>query len=468
MGALIQQNVSFAAKERPVSGTVGASVRVGTSSRKKPLAGVFAALLLFMVIYFARPGDWIPGFSAVPLAKISGILVLLALIFSLREIRQRLPREVIFLALLVGQLFLSSIFSPVWRGGALDISLNFSKVLIVALVVTAAVTSVGRLKALIFTQAVSVAAIAGVAIWKGRLIMGRLEGTLSGNYSDPNDLALAIVMSIPLCLALLILSRNWLLKFLWLGSLLMMTYAVLRTGSRGGFLALGVVAAACLWEFAIKGRRPYILGFALLAGIILWQSAGGMVMARLKGTVDANDDAAAAYASGQARQQLFWKSIDVTKEHPLFGVGPGNFDQVSGQWRTAHNSYTLLSSEAGLPALILYVLILWSAFKNLAAAKRRAPRRSEARLLAGALFASLAAYTIGSTFLSVAYTFFPYILVAYTSAIFMMARESAAQARKTEAVRHESPEHQSFLPAADPELTFLPAEIQFAPRSTDS
>ena len=78
--------------------------------------------------------------------------MLLALIFSLREFRQRLPREVIFLALLIGQLFLSSVLSPVWRGGALDLTLNFAKVLIVALVVTAAVTTVGRLKALIFTR----------------------------------------------------------------------------------------------------------------------------------------------------------------------------------------------------------------------------------------------------------------------------------------------------------------------------
>lgn len=436
-------------------------------SRNKSLAGVFVALLLFMVIYFARPEDWIPGLSAAPLAKIAGILVLLALLISLRQIRQRWPREALFLALLVGQLFLSSLLSPVWRGGALGLTLNFAKVLMVVLVVTAAVTTVGRLMALMFCQAASVAAIAAVALWKGRLILGRLEGTLNGNYSDPNDLALAIIMSLPLCLVLLLATRNWFLKILWSVSLLVMTYAVLRTGSRGGFLALTVVAAVCLWEFGVRGRRPYLLGFAVLAGLILWQSAGGMVMQRLKGTVDVNDDAAAAYASGQARQQLFWKSIEVTKAHPLFGVGPGNFDQVSGLWHTAHNSFTLLSSEGGLPALVLYVLILWSGFRNLRAAKRLAPRRTEAGLLAGALIASLAGYAVGSAFLSVAYDFFPYILVAYSSALFMMVRNSAAQARKTERVRQEAPERQSSLQTVGPELPFLPADILTSPRLPD-
>jgi O-antigen ligase len=409
-----------------------------------------------MAIYFARPEEWIPGLSNAPLAKIAGLFVLLGLIFSLRQIRQRLPREAIFLVLLVGQLFLSSALSPVWRGGAFQLTLNFAKVLMVVLVVGAAVTTVGRLKVLIFTQAASVAAIAAVAIWKGRLILGRLEGLFGGGYSDPNDLALAIVMSLPLCLALLFLSKKWLMKVFWSISLLVMTYAVLRTGSRGGFLALTAVAAVCLWEFAIRGRRPYLLGLTILAGLILWQFAGGMVMGRFKGTLNADEDTAAAYGSAQARQQLFRRSVEVTKEHPLFGVGPGNFDQVSGLWHTTHNSFTLMSAEGGLPALVLYFLVLFCGFKNLRAIKRLAPRRRESRLLAGALFASLVGYAVGSVFLSVAYAFFPYILVAYTTALLSIARKSAAQARKIESARQKMPGRQFFLQTAEAENILSP------------
>ena len=166
------------------------------------------------------------------------------------------------------------------------------------------------------------------------------------------------------------LSRNSLWKILWSISILVMIYAVLLTGSRGGFLALLVAVAVSLWEFAIRGRRR-----------ISWCSqhwqvsssgslAGGMLVGRLKGTFILKEDTAAAYDSAQTRQQLFWRSIEVTKEHPIFGVGPGNFDQVSGQWHTTHNSFTLMSSEGGVPALILYVLILWCGFKNLRATKR--------------------------------------------------------------------------------------------------
>ena len=94
------------------------------------------------------------------------------------------------------------------------------------------------------------------------------------------------------------------------------------------------------------------LVFAALLGVIVLQSSSGMLVGRLKGTFNPKEDTAAAYASTQDRQQLLWRSIEVTKEHPLFGVGPGNFAQLSGNWHVAHNSFTQMSSEGGIPALI--------------------------------------------------------------------------------------------------------------------
>ena len=186
------------------------------TSQRNPLLGAYVALLLFMFIYCARPEDWIPGLSHVPLAKVTVILALLALLFSLQHIRQRLPPEILYLALLIGQLFLAAALSPVWRGGAFQTTLGFAKVLIVVVVMVVAVNTPRRLHLLIFTQVASVAAIAAVTLWKGHLVLGRLEGMLGGNYSDPNDLALAFVISLPMCLALLFLTRQWDMEgYLW-------------------------------------------------------------------------------------------------------------------------------------------------------------------------------------------------------------------------------------------------------------
>jgi O-antigen ligase len=409
-------------------------------SRQKPLLGAYVALLLFMVVYCARPEDWIPGLSVVPLAKITAILALLALVFYVRYIRQRWPQEVLYLVFLIGQLFLASMMSPVWRAGALQQTLEFAKVLLLVIVIAMAVNTAGRLRRLIFVQAASVAVIALVAVWKGHLILGRLGGTLGGNYSDPNDLALAVIISLPLCLALLLLSRSRIRKAAWAMLMLVMLYAVFLTASRGGLITLIATAAIFLWEFAIRGRRRYLLVLAVLMGLILWQFSSGTLAERFKGALNGTE------TSAEARQQLFWRSVEVTKKHPLFGVGPGNFGELSGSWHATHNSFTEMSSEGGVPAFVLYVLILWCGFKNVRAIKRLARGRTESSLLAKALHASLAGYVVGSMFLSVAYQFFPYFLVTYTTALFLITKKSASRSKERESVRQEKSEKETWAP----------------------
>lgn len=452
MGALTPtQNVG---QIDPVLGT-GAGRAQGFASRRPILAGAYLGLLSFMFVYFARPEDWVPGFSHVPLAKITGIVALVALACSIGQFRQRIPREAFLLFFLVVQLFAASIFSPVWRGGAMNMTLNFSKILLVVLLIAGVVRTAGRLRLLLFSQAASVSVIAVVALLKGHLLVGRLEGVLEGEYGDPNDLALAIALSLPLCLALFFLSRRWIGKIFWSVSMVVMTYVIFLTGSRGGFIALVAVTSICLWEFAIRGRRRYLLLMVALAGVVLWQYAGGTLSARFEETFDSSSTSSAAYDSYQARQQLFWRSVEVTKEHPIFGVGPGNFDQVSGQWHTTHNSYTLMSSEGGVPALILYVMIMGYGFKKLRATMRVTRRTRESSILARALFASLVGYLVGSVFLSWAYQFLPYILIAYTTPLLSIAKVSASQSNETDSVRAATEKH-LLLRADESEFLLVP------------
>ena len=413
-------------------------------SRRQSLVGAYVSLLLFMVVYCARPEDWIPGLSIVPLAKITAILALLALVLYVRYSRQRLPQEVLYLVFLIGWLLLASMMSPVWRFGALQQTLEFAKVLLLVIVIAMAVKTAERLRRLIFVQAASVAVIAMVAVLKGRLMLGRLEGILGGNYSDPNDLALAIIISLPLCLALLLLSRSGIRKAVWALLMLVMLYAVFLTASRGGLISLVATTAIFLWEFAIRGRRRYLMVLAVLAGLILWQFSAGTLAERFKGALNGTE------SSAEARQELFWRSVEVTKRHPLFGVGPGNFVELSGNWHVTHNSFTEMSSEGGMPAFALYVLILWSGFKNLTASKRIARGRTELSLLARALYASLFGYLVGSLFLSVSYQFFPYFLVAYTTVLFQIAKKSASLSEERESVNQAELDKKSWAPFQGP------------------
>jgi hypothetical protein len=75
-------------------------------------------------------------------------------------------------------------------------------------------------------------------------------------------------------------------------------------------------------------------------------------------------------------------------------------------------------------------------------------------VLARALFASLIGYAVGSFILSVAYQFFPYFLVAYTTALLSSVRKSAAQSREHGSVHQSALEKQSGLEIIEPEMSW--------------
>jgi putative inorganic carbon (hco3(-)) transporter len=405
-------------------------LNVKDPNRREPLGFAYFALVLFMVVYFARPEDWIPGLAAVPLAKITGILILWALFFSFSNIRWHIPPEVTFLCLLVAQLWFTVPFSPVWRGGAFNVMLNFSKVLPLVIVIYGAVRSMKRLQRILFVQVASVATIAIASIVNAHTSGGRLQGVLSGMYENPNDLALVIDLSLPICLALALRSRSYWKKLAWTVAILGMIYAVSLTASRGGAIAFVVVALVCLWQLGIKGRRFYLLLLVPVALIAIWLYGGSALRERFAQTdisSTTNEHESEASGSAKARKELLYKSLEVTAQHPLFGVGPGNFEIVSGVWHVSHNSYTQISAEGGVPAFVLYVLILWRGIANLRDIRKYRKTEKRFGLFSIALEASLAAYLVGSFFGSVAYQLFPYCLVAYTSALrLIMQRDRTA------------------------------------------
>jgi O-antigen ligase len=119
------------------------------------------------------------------------------------------------------------------------------------------------------------------------------------------------------------------------------------------------------------------------------------------------------------------KSLATTARRPLFGVGPGQFASYTGLWRVTHNTYTELSSECGIPALILFLLVIRECFKNLARTRTTALYRADpdVRMYTSALWVGFASYLAGAAFASTAYQLFPYFMVGYTTALFRLSSE---------------------------------------------
>ena len=412
----------------------GVRLRETKQPARSEVSGAFFWLCAFFFVYCARPEDWIPGLSYIPLAKITSIFALLAMLSSLGRTRRGfrdVPPEGFCLFFLVALLVPSALLSPVWKGGALNHTVDFAKVAVAWILIFLLVTNFDRLKKIFFVQAASVAVIAIVSVVKGHSAP-RLEGVLGGIYSNPNDLAFAIVLSLPFCLAFLLQARGLPKKALWLASILVMATALFLTASRAGFIDLVIAGSVCLWHFAIKGKRLKLLVATAVVGVVLLAVAGGRLKDRffaISGDINSSLDQS-AYGSYEERQALMVTALKGMLHYPIFGVGVHNFVTYSGRWKEVHNSYLQMGVEGGVPALGLYLAFFWYGFRNLKRLRKRRDLDAQTVLLAGALHSSLIGFVVGAFFSPEAYQFFPYFAVAQTSALWAIIREQESETNR--------------------------------------
>lgn len=409
---------------------------------REPQAGVFFWLAAFYVVYCARPEEWIPGLGALPLAKISGVLALLGLILAAGRTKRGfsdLPREAFYFVAIIFFLLVAAALTPVWKGGAFFKLLDFSKALIVWVLTFFVVTNFARLRKIIFIQSGSVAIIAVLSVLKGRS-HPRLEGVIGGMYSNPNDLAFAIVISLPFCFAFMLSARNVLTKMAWSVVMLAMCTALFMTASRAGFIDIIVTGAVCLWIFAIKGKRPHLVVGAIIVALLVGVAAGGRLKDRFLAINEANINNSvdeSAHDSYEQRRDLMITSLKIIVRYP-YGVGVGNFQVISGVWRDVHTSYLQIASEGGVLALLFYLLFFFRGFTNLKQLRKIPYNDPQMKLFAGALYATLVGFLVGSLFAPEAYQYFTYFAVAYTSVMLAIAKEkqgAEAQPAKSEHAR---------------------------------
>src|SRR5271166_5842532 len=158
-----------------------------------------------------------------------------------------------------------------------------------------------------------------------------------------------------------------------------------RTGSRMGLLAIGLGILFFLVFATPKQRAVVIMGGMLgliLAAFLLPQRITERFTSMF-GVGGSTGAVAEASASADARKTMFWRSVEMTFEHPLFGVGPGEFMDAEaaedmavgkrGLWHYTHNAYTELSSETGIAGLIIFLVAFWRAYRGLSQYRERYP-----------------------------------------------------------------------------------------------
>ena len=197
---------------------------------------------------------------------------------------------------------------------------------------------------------------------------GRLTMYASGTIGNSNDLASHLIIVLPFILFISMdRKRSVFLRGAMLPAMAYGIWEILGTASRGGLLALGAVFLFMFWRASAKKRV-----FVLIAGVLLVTASfailPGVVLNRL-GSLFGQENVEAD-ESTDARGYLFRTSVRYTLEHPIFGVGLGQFPNYEGgegktggikSWHATHCAWTQVSSECGIPALILFVMGIGSA-----------------------------------------------------------------------------------------------------------
>ena len=319
-------------------------------------------------------------------------------------------------------------------GTSLDVVFgNFLKTALMYVVVVGAVRGPRDVERLAMVYLFSATLYAAVVI--SRFDLGSGDSWRLGHlyYYDANDFATFVVTALPFGLYFLHAGRRLSTRLFACVSLGILAVAFVRTGSRGGFIALVAVTVFIVLRYTAIALRWRIAATAIVAVVVVG-TASDQYWTQM-GTILSDADYNRTDESG--RMQIWRRGVGYMFRNPVFGVGPGNFQAAEGmlssfaqrqqlgvgvRWNAAHNSYIQVGAELGIPGLFIFLAIISTTFGLL----RRLSRSEEAvedeldvcpRALTHALTAALVGFVVGAYFLSLVYAELFYTLVALAAGL---------------------------------------------------
>ena len=227
-----------------------------------------------------------------------------------------------------------------------------------------------------------------------------------GILQDPNELALALGIALPLAMALFSQRRSLARLVLLIASFSITLAIVVWTQSRTGQLVFLVVVVAYLVE---RVNWKSLLAAAVLA-------APALLLGGRSGSE--------ADESSMERLEAWSAGMKMFRSSPVWGVGKSQF--VEHYNITAHNTFVLEAAELGFVGLVLWAAVFYTSFKIVVLAIRRYRGRPDATVAyvwARALLASLSGIAVGTTFLSLDYHPVVWAFMALPGAYYLAVRD---------------------------------------------
>ena len=424
-----------------IAAAPGAPERAALAGRERR-DWAFLGLLAFTAVLFFRPQDQIPALNVLHLAEVAALGALAAMVMGRlgRGLNvSRFTPELGGVVALGGIILCTAPFS-IWMGGSIGTFTDvYVKVILIFLLMLNTLTSPKRVDQFLWLIVLATGYIAFRAVFdyaRGLNLVenGRVQGAIGGMFKNPNDLALNMVAVMPLAVALAMRTRMTLWRFAAAGCALLMVGAVVVSQSRSGTIGLGVMILVL--GGSIARRRPAVAVAGVLALFLVLPVMPSSYWHRISSITDGSQDET---GSREARRILLRESFQAFLEHPLTGVGAGQFKNYDPEgreqaWRESHNVMLQVAAELGIVGLGGFLFLVGRAAMSsgrtrrlLRIAGRIPPRRSNVlgpgavvtyaesewlRSHTSAMTAALAGWFFCALFASVAYNWTFYYLLA--------------------------------------------------------
>ena len=277
---------------------------------------------------------------------------------------------------------------------------------------------------------------------------GSLQRRLAGPLGDQNRYAQILLVLIPIGLFLVWSARSKLLMALAAGATALTVVGVALTFSRGaavGFAVMLVVGTALRY---IKLRQAAVI----VAGLVLLLALFPAYQSRLSWlgslSVKQGTQSQADTSNLRSRATEVLVAVQVFADHPILGVGPGQFPtyyrpyaerayssfldiRAQNSNRKAHDLYAGIAAETGILGLFFFLAIVFVTLRDLARARKRSLRRSRPELagMATSFFLAIVAYLGSGVFLHLAYQRYLWLLLALAGAAASVALRDTGDIR---------------------------------------
>ncbi|MBI5961160.1 MAG: O-antigen ligase family protein [Chloroflexi bacterium] len=261
-----------------------------------------------------------------------------------------------------------------------------------------------------------------------------------GVYMDPNEYSAIALIAAVIGIYLLLVMRRRVWRLVLLGCVATLLTGVVMSGSRGGLVSLFTLGLVTIWR---QPRRWFWLGLSaciLLASLPFWPDT---VKDRVLWSELGSGTLVSKSAQDSIARRLSYLSFgrELISEKPWLGVGYGAYAEYyplseyarfenplkdKDRFRVAHNSYLEIASSMGLLGLGAYLLILFTAWRDLRQLRCILPRQRLLWAPANAFELALIGFMFSSAFLSIEHFNYLWIILAVSSSLAYLSQLDAA------------------------------------------